>query len=90
MLSCRETARLISLKLDGQLPWYRYPRLLFHWSICKTTRAYARQAAALQRIVVQEQETGLMPAPALDPERRRRLKERLRESTHQNGPPPAS
>ncbi len=40
MISCKESTRLSSLRRDGQLPWYKYPSLLFHLAMCRWCKWY--------------------------------------------------
>lgn len=51
MMSCKEAARLLSLKRDGKLPWYRYPSLWLHTTLCSWCKCYGDRVEFLGRLM---------------------------------------
>ncbi len=81
MLSCKETARLISEGLDRDLSWRERISLRLHVIMCSVCRAYKRQIEGLNKLV-----SGCFGSPAgsfepesLSDEVRQRIKKALRK-----------
>jgi len=51
MLTCKETARLVSEGLDRKLPLWKRMNLRLHLMMCGACSAYRRQVETLNRIV---------------------------------------
>jgi len=51
MLSCKETAELISQGLDRRLSWPKRVKLWMHLAMCGACSAYRRQVEALDRLI---------------------------------------
>lgn len=86
MLTCKETARLISEGLDRKLSLWQRVNLRLHLMMCGACAAYRRQVETLNHIVrrrygesrADEPETDAPPCPE---EAKRRITESLRERT---------
>jgi predicted anti-sigma-YlaC factor YlaD len=77
--SCHDMSRLSSQALDSRLPWVTRARMSVHWLICKWCRRYRKQIALLRRAC---SSLGIAPpdsGPALPPEARERIRQRLCE-----------
>ncbi len=53
MLSCKEATRLVSEKLDRELPFWRRMGLRLHVLMCLACSRYTRQVTALDRAVAE-------------------------------------
>jgi hypothetical protein len=87
MLSCKETARLLSESMERPLPFRRRLGLRLHLMMCYLCRRYARQVRAIDQVVrrlsAKTGENGEDPAGLgeLSPEARDRVKTALREES---------
>lgn len=87
MLSCRETARLLSESTDRLLPFRRRMGLRLHLMMCYLCRRYVRQVRAIEQVVLrlsaETGENGEDPAGLgeLSPEARDRVKTAIREES---------
>ena len=82
MLSCKESARLISDGLDrGLSPWVRLS-LRLHLMMCSACRVYRQQIQTLNKLIFERSAGGwLIPtleAQSLSDDARRRIKAALR------------
>jgi hypothetical protein len=50
MLSCKETARLVSEGLDHNIPFYKKFLIYLHLRACQTCTFYRKQITALRKI----------------------------------------
>ncbi len=86
MLSCKETARLISDRLDRNLPLRRRIALRLHLAMCYPCRAYKTQIDSLNRLFSRRAKRKLtraqFHAQSLSAEGRERIKASLREGPH--------
>ncbi len=86
MLTCKETARLISEGLDRKLSLWQRMNLRLHLMMCGACSAYRRQVETLNRIVrrrfdesADDATTTTPDAPGCPDEAKRRIAESLRE-----------
>ena len=84
MLTCKETARLVSEGLDRKLSLWQRMNLRLHLMMCGACSAYRRQVESLNRIVrrrFDESPVDATPtdAPACPEQTKRRITESLRE-----------
>ena len=83
MLTCKESAELISKGLDDSIPFYKKFLIRLHLRACITCDFYCKQVTALQKIFhcypdpAEEDEPG---DPCLSDEAKTRLKEVLDHS----------
>ena len=90
MMSCKETARLISQGLTGRLSFSQRMVLRLHLWMCSACSSFRRQLAALHVLLARRLsgEAGAGDSgPRLDPEARERIRKGLR--THRTRPPDA-
>ena len=84
MLSCKETARLLSESLEHPLPFRRRLGLKMHLLMCRFCRRYARQVRAIESVArsyARRVEDPDRPASgSLTQDARERLKAALRKS----------
>ncbi len=83
MLTCRESAKLISDELDRKLPLWLRLGLRVHLMMCSACRAYRQQLGALNKLI-SERFRGDRPADTADPQSlsnaaRQRIKAALRD-----------
>ena len=85
MISCSESARLISEGLDRELPLWRRLGLRLHLAMCARCRTYRRQVEALDRLISRRyRRTGVgedVGAGTLSEGARHRIKAVLRRKT---------
>ena len=83
MLSCKETARLISDGLDRKLPLRRRIALRLHLAMCSGCRAYKNQIESLNRLFSRRAKRELtrldFGAQSLSAQARERIKSSLHE-----------
>jgi len=84
MLTCKQTARLVSEGLDRKLSLWQRMNLRLHLMMCGACSAYRRQVETLNRIVRRRFDESAFDATATDapacPEQaKRRITESLRE-----------
>jgi predicted anti-sigma-YlaC factor YlaD len=84
MLTCKETAQLVSERLDRKLSLWQRINLRLHLMMCGACSAYRRQVETLNRIVrrrFDESSVGATAtdAPACPEQTKRRITESLRE-----------
>lgn len=84
MLTCKQTARLVSEGLDRKLSLWQRMNLRLHLMMCGACSAYRRQVEMLNRIVRRRFDEAAVDATATDapacPEQtKRRITESLRE-----------
>jgi predicted anti-sigma-YlaC factor YlaD len=84
MLTCKETARLVSEGLDRKLSLWQRMNLRLHLMMCGACSAYRRQVETLNRIVRRRFDESAVDVPTTDapacPEQtKRRITESLRE-----------
>jgi Putative zinc-finger len=78
MISCRESARLISERRDRRLPWRTRVALRVHLFVCKLCQVYATQLGVVSRVsrvagsAAPEQCPGCLPV-----ERKQQIKDAL-------------
>ncbi len=53
MLSCKEATRLVSEKLDADLPFWQRLSLRLHVLMCRACSRYTRQVTMLDRTIVE-------------------------------------
>ncbi len=86
MLSCKETARLISDGLDRKLPLRRRIALRLHLAMCSGCRAYKTQIESLHRLFSRRAKRELsrvdFDSQSLSAEARERIKSSLHEGPH--------
>lgn len=75
MMSCREATRLASDALERKLTRRERAGLAMHLAVCAWCRTYRRQVHALDSLF--RQKPPEHTAPAMPPEAKRRLLERL-------------
>ncbi len=90
MLTCKQTARLISEGLDRKLPLWQRMSLRLHLMMCGACVAYRRQVQTLNQIVRRRFAASAVDATATDapacPEQtKRRIKTSLREYVGREG-----
>jgi predicted anti-sigma-YlaC factor YlaD len=86
MLTCRESAKLISDGLDRKLPLWLRLGLRVHLMMCSACRAYRQQLGALNKLI-SERFRADWPADATEPQSlsdgaRQRIKAALRDQAH--------
>jgi hypothetical protein len=83
MLSCKEATRLVSEKLDRELPFRQRLGLRLHVLMCRGCSWYARQVTMLDRVVGEHYRYGqtVEKAAQLSEEIRQRIKASLRAAT---------
>jgi len=84
MLTCKETARLVSEGLDRKLPLWKRLNLRLHLMMCGACSAYRRQVETLHRIVRERfgpsaADATAADAPACPEQTKRRITDSLRE-----------
>lgn len=62
MLSCREATRLVSEKLDRDMPFWRRLGLRLHVLMCRGCSRYTRQVKTLDRVVSEHYRSDPPPA----------------------------
>ena len=85
MASCQDVARLVSLGLDTRLSWHRRLRVRLHLLRCRLCSRFRTRMGLLQAAIERYRRdlegAGPVPAAALSPEARERIKRLLREKT---------
>ena len=83
MLSCKEATRLVSEKLDRQLPFWQRLSLRLHVLMCRGCSWYTRQVKMLDQVVGEHYrlEQSAENATLLSEEIRQRIKASLRAAT---------
>lgn len=78
MITCRETARLLSEQRDYRLPWRKRLGLRIHLVLCRLCKVYATQIGAVSRIsgVAASAAPDCCPGE-LSAERRKQIKDAL-------------
>lgn len=77
MLSCRETAELVSQGLDRPLGWGERLGLRLHLLLCAGCRRFERQIARLRAALRGIGRGEDAPGPSLPAEARNRIRQRL-------------
>ncbi len=82
MLSCKEATRLVSEKLDRELPLWRRVSLRLHVLMCRACSRYARQVTMLDRTVAEHYrgEPDAVDAERLSSDSLERMKASLRSA----------
>jgi len=84
MLTCKETARLISEGLDRKLSLWQRMNLRLHLMMCGACSAYRRQVETLNRIVRRRFDESAVDVPPTDaPTCPEQTKRRITESLHE-------
>lgn len=83
MLSCKQAIRLVSEKLDRDLPFRRRVSLRLHVLMCRACSRYRRQITALDRVVAEHYhgDRPVEPSLPLSPESQQRIKASVRVAT---------
>ena len=86
MLSCKEAARLISDRLDRELPLGRRIALRLHLAMCSACRRYRNQVESLNRLYSRRAKRELsrvdFDSQSLSAEARERINSSLRQGPH--------
>lgn len=79
MLNCKETAELISRRLDQRLSRWQRLNLRVHLMMCGGCSIYKHQIETLHQLFREHFSASQAGEPSLPDEARRRIKQRLRD-----------
>ena len=79
MVSCKETAQLISESLDRPLSWHERVSVRLHTLLCDMCTRYARQLRFLKNVCADADPEQTAPPARLDEEARERIGIRLNQ-----------